>query len=344
MARLSNAPSPALRRTGSSFERSSAELGQLLSRLQQVLLHPDPNRERQLRTSEYERSRQKSNLDYARATLTKLEQDALGVLAPGRRVEVQTDLNKKRELLDVLVDRLQDLQKLALVEEDEEDSSDVDDALANLIPTPSESTDTQQEEDFPTPDDSAASVASDTPSAPPAQPSPTPQPFVQDTPTQTQQTLRSRSSAKPTAVPESPDNPPAHATARAALFANRRNRTVAVGAQAERSTATAEAILDVQSKEREELADKVFQMAQAMKNQQKNIAASLESEKDVLTRATEGMERTGRGMDIAKGRMGALQKMSEGKGWWGRMMLFAWVYGLMIGLLVLVFVLPKLRF
>uniref|UniRef100_A0A8H7K360 Uncharacterized protein n=1 Tax=Bionectria ochroleuca TaxID=29856 RepID=A0A8H7K360_BIOOC len=207
MARLSNAPSPALHRTGSSFERSSAELGQLLSRLQQVLLHPDPNRERQLRTSEYERSRQKSNLEYARATLTKLEQDALGVLAPGRRVEVQTDLNKKRELLDVLVDRLQDLQKLALVEEDEEDSSDVDDALADLIPTPSESTDTQQEEDFPTPDDSAASIASDTPSAPPAQPSPTPQPFVQDTPTQTQQTLRSRSSAKPTAVPESPDNP-----------------------------------------------------------------------------------------------------------------------------------------
>jgi hypothetical protein len=80
-----------------------------------------------------------------------------------------------------------------------------------------------------------------------------------------------------------------------------------------------------------------------MKKQQQSIYDSLETEKDVLSRATEGMERTGRGMEVARGRMGLLQKMSEGKGWWGRVMLYAWVYGLMVALLVLVFVLPKLR-
>jgi len=36
--------------------------------------------------------------------------------------------------------------------------------------------------------------------------------------------------------------------------------------------------------------------------------------------------------------------MTEGKGWWGRMILYAWVYGLMLSLVLLVFVMPKLRF
>lgn len=81
-----------------------------------------------------------------------------------------------------------------------------------------------------------------------------------------------------------------------------------------------------------------------MKKQQQSIHDSLESEKDVLGKATEGMERTGRGMEVAKGRMGALQRMTEGKGWWGRIILYAWVYGLMLGLAILVFVMPKLRF
>lgn len=43
--------------TVSSFDRSSAELGQLLSRLQQTVLHADPEREQRLRTSEFERAR-----------------------------------------------------------------------------------------------------------------------------------------------------------------------------------------------------------------------------------------------------------------------------------------------
>lgn len=42
---------------GSSFDRSAAELGQLLSRLQNTVLHADPEREQRLRTSEYERAR-----------------------------------------------------------------------------------------------------------------------------------------------------------------------------------------------------------------------------------------------------------------------------------------------
>lgn len=52
------------------------------------------------------------NLGFARSSLTKLEQDALGIKAPGRRSEVQGDLNKKREVLELLMDRLQDLRQV----------------------------------------------------------------------------------------------------------------------------------------------------------------------------------------------------------------------------------------
>ncbi len=42
--------------------------------------------------------------------------------------------------------------------------------------------------------------------------------------------------------------------------------------------------------------------------------------------------------------MGLLKRMSEGKGWWGRIMLYAWIGGLWVVAILLVFVGPKLRF
>ena len=42
--------------------------------------------------------------------------------------------------------------------------------------------------------------------------------------------------------------------------------------------------------------------------------------------------------------MGLLTRMSEGEGWLGRMMLYAWIGGLWIVAIALVFVGPKFRF
>lgn len=74
MARLSSASSPAQpiglpkpqhtphvpRLNASALDVASAELGQLLDRLQRTLLHADAERERRLRTSEFERARVES--------------------------------------------------------------------------------------------------------------------------------------------------------------------------------------------------------------------------------------------------------------------------------------------
>ncbi|KAK2062458.1 synaptobrevin [Colletotrichum caudatum] len=353
---------------GASSEKAAAELNQLLRRLDQTILHADERRERRLRASEFERARLNSNLNYARSLLTRTEQDAMHIKLLSRRQEMQADLNRKRELLERLVDRMHDLeqvrsQALTLHEEEDDNSSGSEDILADIIPTPSESMDSRST-DIPTDnagdqDEDEEPEIPDLPppvSAPPTEPSQPPptatapeaeQPTSHQPPetttelgTTTTQSLRSRG-------PTRPDSPSATttATARAALFASRRPNTSKSTASAPASsTATAEAILDHQRAEQDALSESILKMASALKASSQKFSDTLEQDKNVVSRAANGMDKTERSMDAASRRMGTLRKMTEGKGWWGRMMLYAWVYGLMVGLVLVVFVMPKLRF
>ncbi|KAK2050845.1 synaptobrevin [Colletotrichum somersetense] len=358
MARLSTASQNT---PGASSEKAAAELNQLLRRLDQTILHADEGRERRLRASEFERARLNSNLNYARSLLTRTEQDAMHIKLLSRRQEMQADLNRKRELLERLVDRMHDLEQLH--EEDDDNSSGSEDILADIIPTPSESMDSRST-DIPT--DNAGDQDEDeeveipdlpppvsAPSTEPSQPPPTAiapeaeQPISHQPPetttelgTTTTQSLRSRG-------PTRPDSPSATTTAttRAALFASRRPNTSKSTASAPASsTATAEAILDHQRAEQDALSESILKMASALKASSQKFSDTLEQDKNVVSRAADGMDKTERSMDAASRRMGTLRKMTEGKGWWGRMMLYAWVYGLMVGLVLVVFVMPKLRF
>ncbi|CRK30458.1 hypothetical protein BN1708_000974 [Verticillium longisporum] len=337
-------------------ERGTAELAQLLSRLEHTILRADQARERRLRSSEFERARINSNLDYARSLLTRLEQEAMGLKFQARKAELQTDLNVKRELLEKLVDRMHDLGQL---HDDDGDSSEGEDYLSEIIPTPSESMDSQST-DIPTEgteDAEASDPEPEIPDLPPPVASQTTQregsaeqpkapardpehasPETSSVPaTTTTQTLRARgpqpSSAQDTAA----------TTARAALFANRRT-TTGLSTKTGSSTATAEAILDHQRAEQDALSGSILKMASALKASSQRFSTTLEEDKALLSRAGEGMDRTEKGMDAASRRMGALKRMTEGKGWYGRMILYAWVYGLMVALVLLVFVMPKLRF
>ncbi|KAI8236177.1 hypothetical protein K4K57_004466 [Colletotrichum sp. SAR 10_99] len=348
MARLSSstsAPAPP--------ERGVAELSQLLRRLDQTILHADHDRERRLRASEFERARLNSNLEYARSLLTRVEQETLHVKLLARRQDMQADLNRKRELLERLVDRMHDLEQLH--EDDDEYSSDGEDILGEIIPTPSESTNSRST-DIPTEDTGDDDSAEDIPDlAPPlgaaaAAAAHAPPPESTSTPTTTSQTLRPRGAANatPAAEPEtatSTGTATATSTSRAALFAQRRSNTLkSTASTGAASTATAEALLDRQRQEQDALSESILKMAGALKASSQRFSSTLEQDKNVLSRAGEGMDKTERGMDAASRRMGTLRRMTEGKGWWGRMMLYAWVYGLMVALVLLVFVMPKLRF
>ena len=90
--------------------------------------------------------------------------------------------------------------------------------------------------------------------------------------------------------------------------------------------------------------ENILGYASALKDSSRRFHDTLEQDKTAVERAAEGMDRAGTGMEGAKKRMGFLERMAEGKGWWERVVLYAWVYGLMVLLILLVFVLPKLRF
>lgn len=85
-------------------------------------------------------------------------------------------------------------------------------------------------------------------------------------------------------------------------------------------------------------------MAGALKSSSQKFSDTLDADKEVVGRAGEGIDKTEQSMEAARGRMGTLKKMTEGKGYFGRLLLFAWVYGLMVVCILVVFVMPKLRF
>ena len=81
-----------------------------------------------------------------------------------------------------------------------------------------------------------------------------------------------------------------------------------------------------------------------MKQQVQRMHATLELDKGITGKAADGLESSVSAMDRASRNMGVLRRMSEGQGWWGRMMLYAWILGMWVACILLVFVGPKLRF
>ncbi|KAK0753056.1 hypothetical protein B0T18DRAFT_5877 [Schizothecium vesticola] len=318
------------------------DLNRLLYRLQQSILRADADREARLRADEFEREKVQTNIRYAQSLLTKLEQEALSIKIHARRQDLQTSLVQKREALEQLVDRMNDLAEIASASADSDhDTSEGEDVLAAIIATPSESLDSSRSPDV------ESSSSEDEPTTAPI-PEPVlslPQPrktlpseeFNEKTdpspppPTSTTQTLRPRGSHPPS------EKDTAHTTARTALFGDR-------AATAHTPTATAEAILDHQREEQDLLSESILKLAGDLKASSLAFTATLEEDREVVDRAGQGMSKTGEGMDAVTKKVGTLQRMTEGEGWWGRMRLYAQVYGLMVVLVLVVFVLPKLRF
>lgn len=341
---------------------SLTELTRLLARLQQTVLRADAERERRLRTSEYERKRVSANIDHARTLLTRLEQDAVGSKFQLPRHDLVTDLNHKREVLEMLTERMKDLEDIAAhgtgsdagVSDEEEDSESGEDILAGIIATPSESLDSrstdlvgqEEEEDGPEEQEQAdVEMAVPLPKVQPdtfygnqgsekqeAQPPPQPTPE-----TTTSSTLRSRNTQPPAQQTPSNPQPQATTTSRDLLLGTSSHSKAA-------AISTTEALLDHQRQEQEYITESILKMATNLKLSSQSFSEALDSDKDVVNRAGQGLDKNERGLEAAARRMGALVRASEGKGFFARIKLYAIAYGLMVVLVLVVFVLPKLRF
>ena len=94
----------------------------------------------------------------------------------------------------------------------------------------------------------------------------------------------------------------------------------------------------------EALTTSMVSMAAQLKQQARAFQFGLEQDKGLLGRAIDGLENNVTNMTVASGTMQTLKRMSEGEGWWGRMKLYAMIFGLWVIAILLVFVMPKLRF
>ncbi|KAA6407640.1 MAG: hypothetical protein FRX48_08478 [Lasallia pustulata] len=111
------------------------------------------------------------------------------------------------------------------------------------------------------------------------------------------------------------------------------------------TTAHTETLLSHNRIEQEVITEELVSVAAAIKANANAMAADLQGEdREVLERAGQGLEKNTGGMEAAAGRIGLLRRMTEGKGWWGRMKLYAWLAALWVVALAVVFVMPKLRF
>ena len=323
------------------------------------------------------------NINYARSLLTKLEQEALGVKIHVRKNEIQSDLIRKRDIIEQLTERLSDLAEIAAAEEaspqadnGHDDTSDSEDILAEIIATPSESLDSnkspgvsaveEDEGEHGWGDDQDQQVAREEPrieeegqqlndntwdekkgaevemkETKQQQQQPDFLSEKQSYPETTSTTQIIRPRRQPNDSDPTNEKPTAQTTSSSLLPPSTMN---SASQQPGTISATAEAILDNQRAEQDALSESILKLATELKASSQAFSSHLEEDKETLERAGEGMNKTESGMTKVTGRMSTLQKMTEGEGWWGRMMLYAYVYGLMVLLVLVVFVLPKLRF
>jgi hypothetical protein len=112
----------------------------------------------------------------------------------------------------------------------------------------------------------------------------------------------------------------------------------------QRALESREEILKSDRQEQDQIMESLLSLTRELKSSATMFHGSLEDEKNLLGNAVKGLDNNVSGLESAGKKMGMLQKMSEGKGWFGRLMLYAYIAGLWVLALVIVFVLPKLRF
>jgi hypothetical protein len=108
--------------------------------------------------------------------------------------------------------------------------------------------------------------------------------------------------------------------------------------------AQSEALLSHNRSEQENLTNSLLEMARQLKQQSMQFGSTLEADKGIVDRTVESLDRNMLGMEAAGQRMGTLRRMTEGRGWWARMKLYALIFGLWVIAFLIVFVGPKLRF
>ncbi|KAF2269849.1 hypothetical protein CC78DRAFT_529013 [Lojkania enalia] len=284
-------------------------LTRLLSRLEHIILSPEGSPT--LRKSSYERARVGANIEHARTLLLNLEHSASTLLSKSKRSALQSDLQHKRELIKQLNQRLYELNQL--------DES---------TPEGSIDSDEEDEDQFPSYAPQVREEAG-----------------IEITGTggnrneALQQAARNLTSELRSRKGGSGRDTNTSAATGASLFPSKSNTTTG-----DPSLAKTESLLSHNRAEQEALTTSLLDMAKQLKQQSLQFGSALQADKGILNQAVESLDKSTTGMDAAGQRMGTLRRMTEGKGWWDRMKLYALIFGLWVIAFLIVFVGPKIRF
>ncbi|KAL4943569.1 hypothetical protein BDV06DRAFT_189632 [Aspergillus oleicola] len=327
---------------------AALNVSRLIARLEHNLLSSNADL-KSLRRSEDHRIRVGANIEYARANLQALERSLPQIKPVDRRHDLQSTLSRNRQTLKQLQNVLDEIQSEEIrsssgggggwefEDEDEEDDAE-DDSSEDLLGTPEGGSTT--DEAGAEGDASRDTTYTATAARPPATGTSTVEPSSSPTPTAFTSApppaaLRNRRIN--TSTPSTSKATTATGTSHHPSSPNQDKPTPGTSAETESALSTDRA-------EQEDLTSSLLSLATQLKTSSQQFQSSLEAEKSVLARAAEGLDRTTGNLAAAEKRMGLLRRMTEGKGWWGRMMLYAWIFGLWVLAVLIVFVGPKLRF
>jgi len=98
------------------------------------------------------------------------------------------------------------------------------------------------------------------------------------------------------------------------------------------------------SDEQNALTDSLLSLAGALKAASLSFSDAVTGSNSLVDRTAAALDKSVGGMEKAGSRMGMLKRMTEGRGWWARLSLYAYIGILWVVALTVVFILPKLRF
>ncbi|EED21538.1 conserved hypothetical protein [Talaromyces stipitatus ATCC 10500] len=292
-------------------------LNNLLTRLEQNIFLSSSAEHRLLQQSHFQCARIGANIDYAQTLIKKIERSLPSVKAPAIRHERTTDLAKKRGRYEKIKERFdwikEDVERRVDREEgdvyqEEDNDDDIWEGLRPVEKGAATGTETELE-----PEVSNNIISSEETTI-----------------------LRQRRHDKTLSPTTTPSTTAAIASGTSTSPLPKLTPTT--------TDHNKETTLSTHRAEQESLTTSLLTLASQLKASSESFQTSLENEKGILNRAVEGLDRNMTGMEAAGKRMGVLRRMSEGRGWWGRIMMYAWIFGLWIVALGIVYLGPKLRF
>ncbi|KAF1350633.1 hypothetical protein BDV97DRAFT_151684 [Delphinella strobiligena] len=351
MATRKSSPSP-LRTTPETLQ---IDLDRLLTRLSNQLLPPttssvnaDANSnaaeptslgsKSTLENSTYERSRVGANVEYARTLLLRLEHASGAIKTGTRKTAMQTELERKREIIKRLNQRLLELGQLDDSSSDGTDTSDQDGEAADE--EEGEAAERKTHPSFAPAKQARNQIDYDPLSLIPG---------LSDIPPSAKaiRAAQASAAAEPTLRARNKTDPIPSTLSSAANLSQPAlaNTTALLGSRSTRDEKlNTTQLLESRDHDHNALTSSLVTLAQSLKSSSLSFQSALASEKEVLKRAEQGLERNEAGMEKAGRGMGALRRMTEGQGWWGRIKLYAVIGGLWLLCFLLVFLGPKMRF